>query len=749
MESYQDKIFLSGVLYPICEQISEETAQKLLESGALSDLLDEVERSAKRESALTNRAKAVSYDLQNALKEENHLEVVLKQARERLTQSIVSRRQEAAEEIKLEAKKAKEAARRVKEEAWQEFLEEKQRDEANDALKEEAERERRRKEKEAIEEEEMRKHKKKQEEIKRHEEALLEQEKIEERERDDRLAALKVSKEKKKRELKNMQVRRRGTSSESVASTMDGRSNMSSSRTSLSKDSAGGPRVVPKRRHKKGHSDDDYSAMTTDSGLSMGSYDLTDDLIFSSIFHEQSLGTLTRIEVFYSPFLAAVRCQTANCPVDDKRCLCTHEEALMWALFQLYGKKGEKHALLINSLNVYLVFNILRDATLIADERASSYYVKDYALMRVPPKAVLWTKGKLDIWLRRRKQPGGESYGNALSFPEFMLIMQGVIEELCKFNNGVMVGFDTHYVHKVLRRLCDVHVNAGFLLDPGQGVSALGVCRCGILCEDIGSAGEGATWELWLQNMEQIRYIYTYYASTPERRRRGKGRNSLMMSLDELRLMLSDFNVLPEYIEFPTLLNMYQDVKRWEWRIGRSANIDADTGVLDSSDGMLSPRSADNSFSHSRHALASSTGTFTGDGAYASPIKFPYAIPLVGSDGNILKSSIVKPPKSSPVKVTYRGKNKEKSPAYITGLDVSVDEEQVPRILVSSLGHMSLSFIGFLEILSRIACYASLGPTTRTAVEGILQVMDGSDGKMGIVRSFRYPTVKLRDFVYD
>lgn len=55
--------------------------------------------------------------------------------------------------------------------------------------------------------------------------------------------------------------------------------------------------------------------------------------------------------------------------------------------------------------------------------------------------------------------------------------------------------------------------------------------------------------QIWERNSEQIRLIYLYYANTVETRRVGYGPLQLMMSLENCKDMLQDFEVLPQLID--------------------------------------------------------------------------------------------------------------------------------------------------------------------------------------------------------
>ena len=54
---------------------------------------------------------------------------------------------------------------------------------------------------------------------------------------------------------------------------------------------------------------------------------------------------------------------------------------------------------------------------------------------------------------------------------------------------------------------------------------------------------------------------------------------------------------------------------------------------------------------------------------------------------------------------------------------------------------------GVATQLARIATHTAMGPTERAACEGILEIMDLSDGKIKLVKSFRQ-NYKMKDFVY-
>ncbi len=55
--------------------------------------------------------------------------------------------------------------------------------------------------------------------------------------------------------------------------------------------------------------------------------------------------------------------------------------------------------------------------------------------------------------------------------------------------------------------------------------------------------------QIWERNSEQIRLIYLYYANSVETRRIGSGPMQLVMSLENCKDMLQDFEVLPQLID--------------------------------------------------------------------------------------------------------------------------------------------------------------------------------------------------------
>lgn len=71
--------------------------------------------------------------------------------------------------------------------------------------------------------------------------------------------------------------------------------------------------------------------------------------------------------------------------------------------------------------------------------------------------------------------------------------------------------------------------------------------------------------QIWERNSEQIRLIYLYYANTVETRRIGNGPVQLMMSLENCKDMLQDFEVLPQLIDVQSFNRLFRSCKLWEW----------------------------------------------------------------------------------------------------------------------------------------------------------------------------------------
>lgn len=74
--------------------------------------------------------------------------------------------------------------------------------------------------------------------------------------------------------------------------------------------------------------------------------------------------------------------------------------------------------------------------------------------------------------------------------------------------------------------------------------------------------------QIWERNAEQIRQIYSFYAITVETRRNGSGPLKLLLSIDQCKEMLQDFQLLPQVIDVTTFQRLYRSCKLWEWDIG-------------------------------------------------------------------------------------------------------------------------------------------------------------------------------------
>jgi hypothetical protein len=71
--------------------------------------------------------------------------------------------------------------------------------------------------------------------------------------------------------------------------------------------------------------------------------------------------------------------------------------------------------------------------------------------------------------------------------------------------------------------------------------------------------------------------IYNFYAAAVESRRIGSGTLKLLLSAENCKEMLQDFQVLPQLIDVQNFYRLFRSVKLWEWEMAdfviRSMNL--------------------------------------------------------------------------------------------------------------------------------------------------------------------------------
>lgn len=115
---------------------------------------------------------------------------------------------------------------------------------------------------------------------------------------------------------------------------------------------------------------------------------------------------------------------------------------------------------------------------------------------------------------------------------------------------------------------------------------------------------------LWDKNMDQIRQIFSLYAKEPgsflsvnESPGSVGARPKLLMTFDDVKELLLDFNILPTYVDLLSLSRLFLSVKMWEWMISDSLIshfLHVDGGMIDRLDIIQDPLE----FLTSRDALA-------------------------------------------------------------------------------------------------------------------------------------------------
>eukprot|EP01031_Cornospumella_fuschlensis_P030121 gene30121-36387_t len=199
---------------------------------------------------------------------------------------------------------------------------------------------------------------------------------------------------------------------------------------------------------------------------------------------------------------------------------------------------------------------------------------------------------------------------------------------------------------------------------------------------------------VWDRNLDQIRQIYAFYATSVEIRRVGSGVSKLLLSADKCREMLQDFQLLPQVVDMQAFYRVFRSVKLWEWNIAESVLL----------------------FLH--HSGQ------TGDNVSVQP-------------------------GASPAHNQFMPDNNDIRSVGMGGGSVAGFEHD-PLDFRSSLGNFSITIGGFVELLSRITCYnTKLCAHPAEALENAMHLMDASEGKAKLLRSSRQNMSTVRHFVYS
>jgi hypothetical protein len=231
---------------------------------------------------------------------------------------------------------------------------------------------------------------------------------------------------------------------------------------------------------------------------------------------------------------------------------------------------------------------------------------------------------------------------------------------------------------------------------------------CSVSLEQIKS-----TRLLWDKNMEQLKNIFIGYGTRTVSQRSGSPTNhtttaannniTTYLGFDECREMLIDFGIIPDILDQQTFTKIFRSCKLWEWYIAasignRRSNQD-DTTITLSDDNKTSPRRK-------------------------SPQNF--------------NDFLLQEQQHHTV-----GSQHQQLHHYLPNLTNYSDADDI----ISSVGSFHLTFVGLVELLTRIACYGGrLGSSPRVAVENLLRIMNSSNGKYKLANSRKKKVTCTRNF---
>jgi hypothetical protein len=233
---------------------------------------------------------------------------------------------------------------------------------------------------------------------------------------------------------------------------------------------------------------------------------------------------------------------------------------------------------------------------------------------------------------------------------------------------------------------------------------------------------------IWERNSEQLHQIYGFYATSLEARRfslPGAGAMKMQLSIDNLRELLTDFHLVPQLVEVQAFYRLFRATKLWEWEIAECILRSAKVYLLQQQhEQPPSPQSPPPHQQHHQHHFyhpqfplspfsnggnnvmgglyphASSTGGVAGLlGLGGSSYSLLHMMSTKDVDVDVGRMSTANPALSPTLHNQALFVDLEHVPA-LTSLNAAVAD---PADMIGSMGHLSLSYPGFLELLARIA----------------------------------------------
>jgi hypothetical protein len=393
-------------------------------------------------------------------------------------------------------------------------------------------------------------------------------------------------------------------------------------------------------------------------------------------------------------------------------------KGLLWTVFQLFGKVSDS-SLVVRELTVAQVQKLFRVTGFLSSFKSSGS--KDGAgsfnlnMLDLEIKKLLSSlpKGKKEITFhifiellkrvatRLRPDEKDESSPSSCSSHEMerehFLSASPKSESIQKMY-GKMENFDFSIFSEHFRRACvsmekQIHASP-FLTNSVESRSEI----VGTMKMNSTRKNRKCVRSIWRHNLEPMLQIFRCYGKESGFFDDSGKPLEKVLSFEASRLLLSDFNLTPRFIDYSWFRLVFISVLHYElWNLGQLSGFESDVFPREGLD---------------------KTNLSQGQGSDDfSPLTSPKLSALGGKHGLAVH-----------------------------------DEDMLPDSLgrhcdfTNAALDLNISFIGFLELLSRVATHCNLGSSVRRATDNLLRIMEESGGK-GKMVSLRKCSVRPRRFV--
>lgn len=484
---------------------------------------------------------------------------------------------------------------------------------------------------------------------------------------------------------------------------------------------------------------------------------------------DDDIGKPSKVESYYLPFYITLKSQELRKSPFQLR--LSHEDVSLFTLFQLYGKM--EGGILVSQIRLSSITKALQDVKIIGASLLSDKKIE--ALVRKIPYTANNPSvdgGSTIISPMSGKASSSKKVmsinGNALqsphfskqySFDQFKHILRAIIPIIIKTANNnrddsadvdlqiyetiklsiklwllssSAVSNSTYKQFLDNSKVClsgsircignpmtpiTKTINANGIssskksikIDVSNGENDIQLWGCNVNLEEI-----KGTRSLWDKNMEQLKNIFIGYATctlgpssssatSPIPSNDGANRTIMKyLSFDDCREMLMDFGIIPDILDQQAFAKIFRSTKLWEWYIVASIGIRRNN----QDDNTIA---GDDSKNRSRKKMLNLNDFLLLEQQQHS----------IGSQHNQMQY-------------------------YLPNL---TNYNDIENDISSCFGSFHLTFLGLVELLTRIASYGGrLGSSPCMAVENLLRVMNGSNGKHKLANS-RKRRVLLKLFV--